>query len=196
MKSVADKIKGIQYMKRLEVLAGCVVVMLIFFGCEQQSQKIANPAQTKKAEFPPSMVGVWQENEYNWAFKFEPDGSISKLMHMWGMRMVVEDGGFYEEGKDGRFNAVYILGPCETHYNPDTNQLSVVITLDYYRMEMPPGVLEGKTKDYFDGPVSKDGKEWHVNWRNYGWLEGAASPDANIIEANPVKLVFTKLNLK
>jgi hypothetical protein len=199
VKSVADKVKGIQYMKRLGMLAGCVVVMLIFFGCERQSQKITNPAQVKneaqKYKFPPSMVGVWQENEYNWAFKFEPDGSISKLVHMWGMRMVVEDGGFYEEGVGGR-NAVYVLGPCETTYNPDTKQLSVVITLDYFRMEIPPEALEGKIKDYFDGPVSKDGKEWRVNWRSYGWIEGALPPDANVIEANPEKLVFTKLDIK
>jgi hypothetical protein len=187
-------------MKRLGMLAGCVVVMLIFFGCGQQSQKITNPAQVKseaqKYKFPPSMVGVWQENEYNWAFKFEPDGSISKLVHMWGMRMVVEDGGFYEQSKDGYYDAVYVLGPCETTYNPDTQQLSVVITLDYFRMGIPTDALEGKLQDYFDGPVSEDGKEWHANWRSYSWIEGARQPDANEIEANPVKLVFTKLDIE
>ena len=187
-------------MKRLGVLAGCVVVMLISLGCEQQSRKITNSPQAKnkapKAEFPPSMVGVWRENEYNWAFKFEPDGSISKLVYVWGMRMVVEDGGLYEESEDGYFNAVYVLGPCETTYNPDTKQISVVITLDYFRMELSSEVLEGKAQDFFDGPVSKDGKEWHVNWRSYLLVEGALPPDANVIEANPEKLVFTKLNIK
>ena len=185
---------------RLGIATGCLVIMLIFSGCGQQGQKTTNPAQVKskapKAKFPPSMVGVWKEKEYNWGFKFEPDGSISKLEHMWGIRMAVADGGFYEQSKDDYFEGTYVLGPCKTSYNPKTKQLSVVITLDYFKMAIPDDALEGKTKDYFDGRIPKDGNEWHVKWRSYGWIEGAGPPDANIIEANPVELVFTRLDIK
>ena len=140
------------------------------------------------------MVGVWKADNFNWMFKFEPDGTISKFVHSMGMPIVVEEGGFYEEGNNGSYG-MYVLGPCHASYDPNTQQLNVVITLDYFRMEMPIGVLEGRCKDYFDGMVSKNGKKWQVNWRSHSWLEGADPPNIEAIDADPVPLVFTKVDI-
>ncbi len=62
-------------------------------------------------------------------------------------------------------------------------------------MRLPHGDLEGRMEDYFDGPVSEDGRTWTVSWRNYCWLEGAISPPIDEINANPEKLIFTKIDI-
>ncbi len=100
------------------------------------------------------------------------------------------------EGPDPGTFAYFAIGPCEAKYNPTNRQLSVKIFLDEFHMRLPNGDLEGRNEDYFDGPVSDDGRTWTVSWRSYSWLEGASPPDPNIIEANPEKLTFTKLDIK
>jgi hypothetical protein len=73
--------------------------------------------------------------------------------------------------------------------------IKVKIIVDYFIMKLPAGELEGRIEDYFEGPVSVDGKTWKANWWNFGWLKGATPPDINEIMANPETLVFTKLDL-
>ncbi|MHC4692933.1 MAG: hypothetical protein ACYS67_09335 [Planctomycetota bacterium] len=180
-------------MKKFLLLAGCVFVLMGIFGC-QNDEKVIKTETDGDKQFPDFLVGVWKSDHSNWGFKFEGDGSISKLEHSLGLMMKVEEGVLYEEGIEGS-TGVYILGPCEADYDPQTRELKVMIILEYFRMEMPIGVLEGSSKDYFSGPVSEDGKVWRVKWLNYSLLEGADRPDPNIIEANPIPLVFTPLEI-
>ena len=141
-------------MKQLLLLAGCVVVLTGCFGCQNDKKVIKTKTDDDK-QFPEFLVGIWQSDQFNWGFKFERDGSISKLKHTMGMMINVEEGGLYEEGTEGS-TGVYVLGPCEADYEPQTRQLKVTIILDHFRMELPVGVLEGNSKDYFSGPVSED----------------------------------------
>jgi hypothetical protein len=180
-------------MKQLFLLAGCVVVLTGIFGC-QEDTKVNGTKIDGDKQFPEFLVGVWQSDQFNWGFKFERDGSISKLKHTMGMMINVEEGGLYEEGTEDS-SGVYVLGPCEADYDPQTRQLKVTIILEHFRMEIPLGVVEGNSKDYFSGPVSEDGKVWSVKWLNYGWIEGTDPPDPNLIEANPVQLIFTPLEI-
>jgi hypothetical protein len=211
-------------MKQLMV-CGFSVILLGLAGCGQQSGKISSqpsesntykdepwdgtpPAQDALPDFlgdpnqwgvfPESMVGVWEVNvteSTKWGIKFEPDGSILRLEHVLAGEIKMEEGGAYIQGPDEENYIMFVMGPCEARYIPETGIIKVKIILDYYLMKLPAGELEGRTEDYFEGPVSKDGKTWTVDWREYGWLEGASPPDAALIKANPVKLVFTKLDL-
>ena len=64
-------------------------------------------------------------------------------------------------------------------------------------MEMPVGTLEGSNDDHFSGPVSKDGKTWHVKRRSYGTLKGADTVPKEVIDKHPpIPMVFHKLSLK
>ena len=108
----------------------------------------------------------------------------------------MEEGGSQLEGREEGSYAVFIMGPYNVNYTASTRELSVRIVLDYFRMEMPIGVLEGASDDYFKGLVSEDGKTWKADWIGYSELEGADRPDPNLIEANPVPLVFTKIDIK
>jgi hypothetical protein len=185
-------------MNKTLALLSCFIFVLALAGCGQQNGKMSSQPQlegeTGEDVLPEFLVGVWEADEFRWGFKFERDGSISKLIHTMGMRINVGEGGYYEEGADGS-NAMYAMGPCEASYDPNTRELDVKIVLDYFRMEFPTGSLEGKSIDYFTGVVSEDGEIWEVEWRNYGWLDGANPPDPNLIEANPQKLTFSKLDM-
>jgi hypothetical protein len=191
------KLKEYKIMKQLVVLAGCAVVLAGLVGCQNDNRDV-EVIIDGDGQFPESVVGVWEADtaEGKWAFKFERDGSILKIRHAFAGEVNLREGGIYLEGPDPGTYALFVMGPCEAEYDANTRELSVKIILEHYVMKLPQGTLEGKCHDYFQGPVSEDGKVWKADWKNYGWLEGATPPDANIIEANPVPLVFTKLDIK
>jgi hypothetical protein len=182
-------------MKQLLVLAGCVVVLAGLVGCQSADRGIEKVIQGD-GQFPELLAGVWEAkiNESEWAFKFENDGSISKITHVLAGEVDLEEGGSYMEGREPGTFAMFVMGPCEAQYDANTRELSVKIILEHYVMKFPQGALEGKSHDYFKGPVSENGKTWNAGWKSYAWLEGATPPDANEIEANPVPLVFTKID--
>lgn len=183
-------------MNKASISLSCCFIILALVGCGQQNHKTTNlpPSVGQKNEFPEVMVGLWQAKG-GFALKFERDGTILRLVHMLAGPVKMEEGGVYMEGPDPNTFAYFAMGPCEAKYHRQTNELEVKIVLDYYEMRLPGGVLKGRTEDYLRGPISKDGKSWTVDWVNYGWLEGATPPDPNLIEANPEKLVFTKIDI-
>jgi len=189
----------------------CVFIslgLLVFYGCVGQKkavpQNISQKADSSRRrplpqpdkEFPQFLVGVWQADDSNWGFKFEPDGKISKLTHVLGVPMKVDEGSYYEEGIAGS-SFLYVLGPCDTSYDPKTGVLKVSVVMDYFLMDIPPaGSIEGSEKDLFEGPVSEKDLIWNVKWRSYSTVEGASPPDVNEIDANPENLIFRKIDLK
>ena len=186
-------------MKKVSVLFSCLFILLTLTGCGPQNQRKSQSSRlenkTRENVFPEFLLGVWEADKFRWRFKFERDGTISELLHTMGMSIRPEEGGFFEEGLE-ESNAAYVMGPCEASYDPNARELNVKIVLDYFRIEIPFGVFEGGSKDYFSGVISKDGKRWDVEWLNYGQLEGSEPPDPNVIKANPEKLVFTKIDIK
>jgi hypothetical protein len=183
------------------------LALLAFWGCVEQQK--AGPTSASSVEpqaiegktdnkFPEFLVGVWKSDQYkgyNWGFKFEEDGKISKLTHILGAPIKVSEGSYYEEGAQGA-SFLYVLGPCETNYDPKTKILKVSVVLDYFLMDMPGGSIEGSQKDTFEGPVSAKDLVWDVKWRCYAQIEGETSPDVSYINANPETLVFRKVDLK
>jgi len=147
------------------------------------------------SEFPECLVGVWEANYFGWVFKFESDGTIKKLRHMIvrHVNLDEDEGVVNMTGPEGG-TALFVMGRCETDYHPRSRTLDVTVFLDSYEMVLANGVLKGRCEDYFTGQISQDCTTWNVEWRPYGYLEGATPPDPNIVEANPEPLVFTKLD--
>lgn len=156
------------------------------------------PDQTQTSAFPESMVGVWEAEVSEiskWGIKFEPDGSILKIIHSLAGPVKLSEGGVNAEGPEGSYYN-FVMGPCEARYIPETGMIKVKIIVDYFIMKLSDGgELEGRMEDYIEGPVSEDGKTWNVKWWNFGWVKDAAPPDINLTKANPEPLVFTKLDL-
>ncbi len=183
-------------MKQLAFLAGFAVVLAVLVGC-QDEDKFNNVKIDGGSEFPEFLAGTWKADKNDWQMSFEDDGRISSIVHfIWNLPIDINEGGYFVEGPDEGTFALFVIGPCEAEYDKKTRELSVKIILDHYRIKLPQGTLEGKSHDFFEGPLSEDGKTWNASWKNYGWLEGASPPDANVIEANPVPLVFTKVDIK
>jgi hypothetical protein len=155
--------------------------------------------QPVSSAFPESMVGVWESvvtedaGGSKWGFKFEPDGSIKKIIHSLAGPVKIADGGVGAAGPDESTYYLFAMGPCESRYMPDTRTIKVKIIVDYFIMKIPSGELEGRIDDYFEGPVSEDGKTWNVKWWNFAWLKDAAIPDINVMKADPEPLVFKKV---
>lgn len=167
-----------------------------FFG-DQPATRTADKPQ--RVAFPESMVGVWEVvvSEYSgskWGIKFEPDGSIKKIIHSVAGEVNIAEGGVSAEGPEDSFYD-FVMGPCEARYIPETGMIKVKIIVDYFIFKLPTGELEGRMEDYFWGAVSEDGESWKVEWLNYAWVKGASPPDINLTKANPEQVVFTKLDL-
>ncbi|HIJ53325.1 MAG TPA: hypothetical protein HPP66_09250 [Planctomycetes bacterium] len=184
-------------MKQLLVLAGFAVVLSGVVGCQSANRRIEKVIDGE-GQFPEFLAGVWEAeiNDSKWAFKFEDDGSISKITHVLAGEVDLEEGGTYLKGREPGTSAIFLMGPCEAEYNANTCELRVKIILDYYKMKLPQGELEGKSHDFFKGPVYEDDKTWKTEWLSYSWLEGADPPDTDAIESNPVSLIFKKLKIK
>jgi len=192
-------------MKKL--LASLVLVCAVVnLGCEPQNTatqdqpRISGPSKPDEtAKFPEIMVGVWEADvgrHSKWGIKFEPDGSIRKIIHSFAGPIDVAEGGVMLEGPEEDTFLLLLLDDCRAKYEPETDTLKVNIFTEHYIMRLPIGELQGHIKDYFSGPVSKDGKTWKVKWRNHMWLDGSEPPPIDIIDANPVELLFTKLDMK
>lgn len=186
-------------MVKASALLSFVLVLLAFSGCcKDVSNQDRLEGQAAKGVFPEVMVGIWEADfggGHKWGIKFESDGSIQKIIHSVIGPVRLAEGGIYEEGPELGTYCVFAMGPCQAEYMPSGETLKVQIVVDYFKMQFPSGELEGRMEDYFEGPVSEDGESWNVEWRNYSWLEGANPPPIDIIDANPEKLVFTKIDI-
>jgi len=178
-----------------KILLPFAFCLLLLAGCQEAAKKgrLVEAAVKNEGNFPDFLVGVWQNESFQWGFKFERDGKISKLIHTVGVPINVEEGMYYSENPDANGTGLFILGPCETSYDSHSRILKVSIILEYFRIEIPAGAVEGYSKDLFEGSVDEKSLTWDVEWRSYSALEGGSSPDVNAITANPEKLIFKKL---
>ncbi len=173
-----------------KVMIIAVVLSVVFLtGCQKTQQK-----------FPESMVGVWQ-SKVGWrdtdiyAIQFEPDGKISKIIHNVAGPLDISKGGSSGEGSEPDTYYMFVLGPSQAEYDAQKKEITVEIRIDNFEMKVPQGTLRGKIVDKFNGPVTKDGRTWKVQWRCYGWLEDAEEPDIKEIDNNPQELIFKRLDL-
>ena len=173
------------------------LTLLVSCGCvEQRKSKPQGITEKSDTEFPKYLVGVWEADTFRWAFKFEKDGKISRLIHTVGVPIKVEEGLYYSENPDANGSGLFVLGPCDTSYDPNSKVLKVSIVLDYFRIAIMDDSIEGSSRDLFEGSVSEKDLVWNAEWRSYSMLEGGEPPDVNAINASPEKLVFRKVDLK
>ena len=171
-----------------------IIPLLFLTSCQQQQDLQADSA------FPKQMVGLWEANTQTgqkWGINIEPDGSINKIRHVIaGDVDVAAEGGVYREYEATNSYGIFVMGDCRTKYDPAANEVLVEIGIDDYEIVLPIGTIKGWSRDYFAGTVSKDGKTWQAKWRSHNWLEGAEEPNIEHIDANPIKLLFTKMPAK
>lgn len=198
-------------MKRIIGVLFIAVCLFVFAGCQESAKKaesgtkrsvpktkidgrIVVPAGEK---FPGFLAGTWKADENIWQIEIGKNGKIVSVVYvMWNQKINLSDGYYYTDGPDKDTYAYFVLGPCSGSYDPASRKLKIDLNMGEYELWIPDGSLRGRSEDHLEGIVSQDGKRWDVDWRGYGYLDGAQLPDVNSINANPKKLIFRKIDGK
>jgi len=113
--------------------------------------------------FPSFLVGTWVANKGKWEFVFEADGTISSAVIDNGI-VRVDPRQRVTEIKLPAGEGMYQMGECVAEYSSGSNELAVVIIVDYYRLQRPDIIVEGSSKDWFTGTISEDHETWVAQW--------------------------------
>lgn len=116
--------------------------------------------------FPEALRGRWQADRDGWQLVFEADGRISAAVISMG-RVEVRPGATTTVPTRSGGRGVFEPGVWTTHYVPDTNELTVKISMDYVRVEMGENTLEGKSSDIFAGKVALSEGLWQAEWTTF-----------------------------
>jgi hypothetical protein len=152
-------------MRQLVVFVGFLVIMSGLGGCQNANSGIEVIIEGG-GEFPESLAGVWRADKNGWEFVFEPDGKISSAVITLG-RVRMKPGEVTTVPMKMGGKGIYEPGEWMLYYIPVDRELMVKISLKNFHVELGKDSLEGKSTDIFNGPVSKDGKLWQVNWTSY-----------------------------
>ena len=174
------------------MIVGCCLLM--FAGCKK-ADIVGKNTIGRPERFPKVMVGMWETTgSLSWVFEFQPDGSILKMWHfMAGRANLTTEGETHIETDKPPTRMEYFLAPCKAKYDPATQEVSIEVVMDYYKIQTRDKVLEGSGADIFRGPLSKDGKTWNAEWLNYLEIEGKK---LNRDAVKPRHLVFTKVDAR
>jgi hypothetical protein len=110
-------------------------------------------------QFPDFLVGTWKANEGGWEFVFEPDGKISSAIVSIG-RAKLQPGRTTTVPMQQGGKGVYKPGLWSVQYSHKERELIVEIAIDRFRIELGDDVIQGRTRDFFVGSVSADGRSW------------------------------------
>ncbi|MDD5063136.1 MAG: hypothetical protein PHQ35_00040 [Phycisphaerae bacterium] len=192
-------------MNKISAVFGSLVFILVFGGCGQQGGKVSSQPQlkseTSKNKLPSFLAGVWEVKMGKYkgkvGIKIEPDGSVSRALYTEAGPVYLAEGESYGEAKDKDENGYYLFTTalCEAKYVPETRVLSMKIVTDSI-LQLSIAEMKGGMNEYFEGPVSEDGRTWEAEWSYYSWLDEQGPPDPNTMKANPVLLIFTKADTK
>lgn len=183
-------------MRNVLCIFGCLLMLAVLSGCNGKHQAQKGDEETADANrFPESIAGRWVSDRDEWGVEISRDGSITFVLHTLCPEPIsVKEGGYYVEGPEDMYS-YFQLGDCQADYDPVSRNLKVKIILASFDTKLQTKSITGRCEDYFEGPVSKNGKTWHADWRGYAYVDGAAEPNRKEIDANPIKLVFTKIVL-
>ncbi|MCK5175800.1 MAG: hypothetical protein KAR47_20565 [Planctomycetes bacterium] len=191
-------------MKYVSGLLAVFICLSALAGCTEPHRttevRTGQSAASEDSDFPEIMVGIWETlaNDITgkkWGIKFERDGSVKRIIHYLAGPVDLAEGGKLLEGAVEDEFALFIMGPCDAVYDPETEMLEVNIVVDSYTIQKPTFKLEGKMTDLFSGPVSENGTTWETERRTYATLEGTESPSDEFVDANPDIVTFYKQDI-
>jgi len=146
-------------MKRFVLLLFCVFPAVTFSGCQSPAGNGVEVTIDGIGQFPDFLVGTWKAEEGDWEFVFGPDGKVSSAVASIG-RVKLLPGRTTTVPMQMGGKGVYKPGPWSVQYSHEQRELVVEIAIDSFRVELGNDVIEGRTRDFFVGSVSADGKFW------------------------------------
>jgi hypothetical protein len=142
---------------------------MLLGGCGRPIGRPADPvtvAVEGPGAFPVSLAGRWLANQHGWELEFEPNGRIAAAVISLGRVRVIPGTTTTMPTKSGD-DAVFTPGLWTVHYAPDTQELTVRITMSHVRVEMGGNVVEGSSTDTFVGPIDAAAGTWQTQWTTF-----------------------------
>jgi len=148
-------------MKRLVFLLVYIFLAAVLAGCRSSAayKDGVEVIVDDGGQFPDFLVGTWKAEEGGWEFVFEPDGKISSAVVSIG-RAKLQPGRTTTVPMQMGGKGVYKPGLWSVQYSHNQRELIVEIAIDHFRVELGDDVIRGRTRDFFVGSVSTDGKSW------------------------------------
>jgi hypothetical protein len=146
-------------MKRFVLLLFSIFLAAANSGCRSSAGNSVEVTIDGIGQFPEYLVGTWKAEKGGWEFVFEPDGKISYAIVSIG-RVKLQPGKTTTVPMQMGGKGVYKPGQWSVQYSPQQRELVVEIAIDHFRIELGNDVIEGRTRDFFVGSVSTDGKSW------------------------------------
>ncbi|MBN1974540.1 MAG: hypothetical protein JW787_12950 [Sedimentisphaerales bacterium] len=139
--------------------------ILLLAGCSAQRQAVEVIVDGNDP-FPKNLAGLWRSDNNIWDIYLEPDGRISWAVISLGAVKVVPGRTTTVPMKLGG-KGVFKPGLWSVLYLQRQRELSVEISIDYFRTELGKDLIYGKTRDIFTGSVSPDGSLWQAQRYSY-----------------------------
>jgi hypothetical protein len=146
-------------MKRFVLLLFCAFLAVVFTGCRNPAANGVEVTVDGIGQFPEFLAGTWKAEEGGWEFVFEPDGKISSAIASIG-RVKLQPGRTTTVPMQMGGKSIYKPGLWSVQYSHQQRELIVEIAIDHFRVELGDDVIQGRTRDFFVGSVSADGKSW------------------------------------
>ncbi|MHC4205569.1 MAG: hypothetical protein ACYSTT_13025 [Planctomycetota bacterium] len=146
-------------MKRFVFLLFCIFLAAELAGCRSPGVNGVEVTVDGIEQFPEYLVGTWKAEEGGWEFVFEPDGKISSAVVSIG-RAKLQPGRTTTVLMQMGGKSIYKPGLWSVQYSHQQRELVVEIAIDYLHIELGEDTIEGRTREFFVGPVSTDGKSW------------------------------------
>jgi hypothetical protein len=148
-------------MNKVFVLSICCLFIFQTGGCQSPlgSKSDVEVIIDGNGQFPQFLVGTWRADKGGWEIILEPDGRISSAVVSLG-RVRLKPGRVTKTqmllGGQGLFRP----GKWTVQYTKQRRELIVEIAIEHFHVEMGESVVRGKTRDFFIGSVSTDGRLW------------------------------------
>ena len=193
-------------MKKIWFMLVCLsAAALILTGCNggsgndgvkaEAQNKGVKAAVQKEGQFPKFLAGTWNCYEQGLEIVIEPNGAVASAVIPFGLLRMRSEETIEINKPDVNYHGVFQAGPFIAGYKPETQELTVDISLKHYRAEIPDAnvIMEGETWDVFSGKVSQDGTTWEADWFVFHSMKD--TNDLPMIDPNntpPTTLIFLK----
>ena len=152
---------SIRFMKRLVIFLFCSLSVFLLTGCQSPdgNKRDVEVIIDGNGQFPDFLVGRWKADKGGWEIVFEPDGTISSAVISLG-RVRMKPGQVTTVPMKLGGKGVFKPGQWTVQYSQEQRELIVEIAIDHFRVELGDNVLQGHTRDFFIGSISRDGQSW------------------------------------
>lgn len=142
------------------------IVAFFISGCSSTGGKAVEVIVDGNGRFPEQLAGTWRSDNNAWEFEIKPDGKIEWAIISLGS-VKIEPGKTVTVPMRLGGKGVFKPGEWTVWYLQKQHELTVEISIDYFRTELGEDVVHGKTQDIFTGSVSPDGTLWEADRYSY-----------------------------